>query len=500
MYVVVIDAGILSTKVHLFRWDGTTENPASLRMVKPDGDELYYASKPGFHTLEDDSDDKTKIAIHLAPIISRLKIFLGAHEAPPNSMPHIHVFLVASGLRHCKDSERANEILTHAYEVIQATCSSFSVGTQQTNVIIPEEHDMNAFAWTGLMFNDSLPKLTMTDIVSSPMPKPYIIMPYANDELIMRLSFDDWKDDLPPLSSSPWLTGAAALIIQNGMVFDGDLTAGDRLPPIEFILRGTVQMTTALVSDSISTQASLLQQISQHRNEMARVECVAKAKAKGDDDELVASSAHMNALNQAAKDVWQELTQRGIKHAITGGYAMALLGSPRKPRELNFLLDSTSAHLKVADLEMIIIKGDLPIIAPQYLLMSKFKLWDNYDDIKPPQSVAISREDEKDIEYLLRYLDKVKLRGTISYHSFKSHVSPNTPAHPLRLLQCTAAYFLSKAPEERDDLLPPNLLAPEECDAFWRFMAQGKPQGAETFEAWNKEYQKKDKRSKRRGQ
>ncbi|KAG6809678.1 hypothetical protein H0H92_015192 [Tricholoma furcatifolium] len=544
-YVVIIDAGILYTKVHLFQWDGTQGNPATLRVVKPKDQESYYVSKPGLPALKGVNINQATIAVHLSPIISRLKVDLGVqHDAGRGSESHVHVFFIGSGLRHL-DSGKSSQILNHAYAVVESTCAPFSIGTQATNAIVPTDAHMNAFQWAGLIYDHGLPKLTMADLPFSPVSERIGILP-KGDQAVLRLEFNHWKDRLPLLSSSPWLTGAAALIIKNQMAFGADLIKEDRLLPVEFILRGTVQVSSNVESVTPSGQAPLFHQISHHRAEEARGREGALGGKVDDDDDLV-SIAHMNALNKAAKLVSAKLTELNIKHAIVGGYALALLGSSRKPHDLDLLLDSKSPALAdaakklavrqqlgnlsgfefrpvdkliydgkievetlfddqwgvpaVSEATMVAQKDGLPFIAPQYLLMSKFKRWDIYGHSERPKSVEISNKDAQDIDYLLGYLDKVALRGMISYDSYKSN-APAATEVPGKLLKCTANYFLLKPQKERDDLLRPfeDLLTPKDLADFWRYMAEGKPKGASTFKEWYDKYQREDKRPKRRGQ
>ncbi|KAG6805818.1 hypothetical protein H0H92_013876, partial [Tricholoma furcatifolium] len=191
--------------------------------------------------------DQATIAVHLSPIISRLKVDLGVqHDAGRGSLSHIHVFFMGSGLRHLVPA-KSSEILNHAYEVVKSTCSPFSIGTKSTNAIVPTDDQMNAFQWAGLIYDHGLPKLAMEDLPFSAVSKPIGILP-KGDQTVLRLEFGHWKDGLPLLSSSPWLTGAAALIIKNQMAFGVDLIKEDRLPPVEFILRGTVQVSNNLES------------------------------------------------------------------------------------------------------------------------------------------------------------------------------------------------------------------------------------------------------------
>ncbi|KAG6910164.1 hypothetical protein DXG01_012613 [Tephrocybe rancida] len=317
-YLALIDAGALSTRVLVFQWDGSA-GPSTLREVNLGADAAHLVSQPGLHTI---NNDREKTVFHLAPILTWMKKCLHARNAPSEASP-VYIFLLGSALQHI-----TAPALQLAYSVIQSDCTApgFRTGSQATNALIPTNDIMRAFSWAGLVYSSHTHGARpMSDIPD--LPGRHVNAVRRGDRVVLQLEHREWGADFSLLPSSPWATGAAALIIKNGMsLAPATLAAADRLPPFEFTVSGAVHVSSAALAPTPpSSQAPLFHQIMHLRAQEAH--------------------AQRNVLpTEELKETAQTVSTKLMVLVFIGGLALALLGSmtlltmrdvgPRDPRQL----------------------------------------------------------------------------------------------------------------------------------------------------------------------
>ncbi|KAG6864368.1 hypothetical protein C0991_010147 [Blastosporella zonata] len=340
-YLVLIVAHTSSTKVNVFEWDGSVTDPSTLHEVDLGDDQMYLISEPGLHDI---GTDQIALAVHFAPLVSNMKKFFEARNAPSATIP-VHIFLVASGLRHIASDTDAAALLHNSYDIIKSLCPPpYNVGSQATNAIIPSVAVKSAFAWGGLVYCRRLSnERCMSDIPSCRAGGTIAIVPQG-DHLLISLEHKDWGTDLPLLSSSHWETGAAALIIRNNMSLDEEnLTSEDHLPPVEFAVDGSVRVKSSAMAPSVSptflnhSPLTHLEVFARKLRDSRRfiikfiiIEYKKPTGSRGRSNKSAAAEITSNAL----KD-------REIEHSYFGAFASSLLGSSRAAHDIDVILDSS---------------------------------------------------------------------------------------------------------------------------------------------------------------
>ncbi|KEZ42150.1 hypothetical protein SAPIO_CDS6201 [Scedosporium apiospermum] len=100
------------------------------------------------------------------------------------------------------------------------------------------------------------------------------------------------------------------------------------------------------------------------------------------------------------------LTNNGIKHGISGGFAVRLLGRNRRTVDVDILIDMAADTRH--DVTQLLVQNDvnIPVLHPAVLILAKMKRCVYYIGSTRPQSISKLHNDISDIRFILEWLVK----------------------------------------------------------------------------------------------